>query len=299
MNGRQEWERVRRGERGLEKSMKLLNLKTLFLNKGIREVIPIVLIIPSIIFLTVFIVGSLISLLFYVGNISYTFVEIVFRADFQTAYLRTLRVALIVALITTTLAYPVAFYVLHMSYKMRQIMKALIWLPVMINPIVRGYGWMIILGRLGLVNTILLVLGIINEPIKLLYTELAMIFGLTELFFPFMFISLLSAMENISDETIMAAYSLGANTFRVFKDIVMPLSIKGYVFGVTIVVTGCSTAFTTPTLLGGPQNATLSMLLAEYVSILLDWRKACAIALIILATVLAISELASVIVKKR
>ena len=273
--------------------------KTLFLNKRLREILPLFLIIPSIIFLTVFIVGSLVSLFFYVGDISGVFVRIVSRVDFQVAYLRTLRIALIVALITTVLAYPVAFYILHMPYRMRQAMKALIWLPVMINPIVRGYGWMIILGRQGLVNSLLLTLGIIDKPIKLLYTEIAMIFGLTELFFPFMFISLLSAMENISDETIMAAYSLGANTFRVFKDVVMPLSIKGYVFGVTIVVTGCSTAYTTPTLLGGPQNATLSMLLADYVSIFLDWRSACVIALIILATVLIVSEFASLIVKRR
>lgn len=273
--------------------------KIFFLSKKIREVLPIILIIPSIMFLIVFIVGSLISLLFYVGNISYTFIEIFSRVDFQTAYLRTLRIALIVAVITTVLAYPTAFYILHVSYKMRQVVKALVWLPVMINPIVRGYGWMIILGRHGLINTILLASRIIHEPIKLLYTELAMVFGLTELFFPFMFISLLSAMENISDETIMAAYSLGANTFRVFKDVVMPLSIKGYVFGVTIVVTGCSTAFVTPTLLGGPQNATLSMLLAEYVSIFLDWKSASVIALTILATVLAISEFASAIVRRR
>ncbi len=271
----------------------------LFLFRKLREILPLFLIIPSIIFLTVFIVGSLVSLFFYVGDISRAFVKIVSRVDFQVAYLRTLRIALIVALITTVLAYPVAFYVLHMNYRARQIMKALIWLPVMINPIVRGYGWMIILGRHGLVNSLLLTLGIIKEPIKLLYTEVAMIFGLTELFFPFMFISLLSAMENISDETIMAAYSLGANTFKVFKDVVMPLSIKGYVFGVTIVVTGCSTAYTTPTLLGGPQNATLSMLLADYVAIFLDWRSACVIALIILATVLIVSEVASIIVKKR
>lgn len=279
----------------------MLSSHSNFFHEGMlkRKVIPLFLVIPSIIFLTVFIVGSLVSLFFYVGDISGTFAKIVSRVDFQAAYLRTLRVALVVAFITTMLAYPTTFYILHMPYRKRQVIKALIWLPVMINPIIRGYGWMIILGREGLINSLLLALCVISKPIKLLYTEIAMIFGLMELFFPFMFISLLGAMEGISDETIMAAYSLGADTFRVFKDIVMPLSIKGYVFGVTIVVTGCSTAYVTPTLLGGPQNATLSMLLAEYVSIFLDWRSACVIALIILATVLIVSEFASLIVERR
>jgi len=276
----------------------MLNGKISSFSLRLRALTPVILMIPSLAILVVFIVGSLVFLLVYVGDISGAFAKVVSKPYFQAAYLRTLRVALTVALITTVLAYPSAFYVLHLSPRRRQLVKALIWLPVMINPIIRGYGWMIILGRKGLINSFLLAIGVVKEPIRILYTEAAMAIGLTELFFPFLFVSLLGAMENISDEVVMAAYSLGAGMFRVFKDIIVPQSIKGYIFGITVVVTGCATAFVTPTILGGSQNATLSMLLWEYVSLFLDWRTAAVIALIIIGTVLAISELASYIARR-
>ncbi|MEM4489039.1 MAG: ABC transporter permease subunit [Desulfurococcaceae archaeon] len=90
---------------------------------------------------------------------------------------------------------------------------------------------MIILGREGLLNTLLLSLNIVSIPLRILYTDVAVELGLTELFLPFMYLSISSALENIPEEYVMAAPSLGAGSFRAFVDIVFPLSITGFITG--------------------------------------------------------------------
>lgn len=259
----------------------------------------IVALAPSLVFLILFIIGSIISMILYVGELGPSLVKMINDRGFQAAYLRTFRMAGIVALVCSLLGYLTAFYVIHLPRNLRMVVRALIFLPVMINPVVRAYGWMIILGRKGLINSILLSLGIIKEPIKLLYTELAAELGLIELFFPFMFIPLLGAMENIDEEIILAARSLGAGTFRLFMDIILPLSFKGYLLGLATVLAGCFSAFTTPSLLGGMRNRTLSMLLFEFISLRLNWSMAAAVALIITASVLIITWLTNIFVKGR
>ena len=254
---------------------------------------------PSLVFLILFIIGSILSAIFYVGDLGPTLIKLFKDAGFQSAYFRTFRMAAVVATICSILGYLTAFYVLQLSRNMRMLVRALVFLPVMINPIIRSYGWMIILGRKGLINTFLLKIGLIDEPIKLLYTELASELGLVELFFPFMFIPLLGAMENIGEEVILAARSLGAGTFRILVDIVLPLSLKGYLLGLATVLAGCFSAFTTPSLLGGMRNRTLSMLLFEFINVRLNWTMATAVALTITASVLLITWLTNFLIKRR
>lgn len=233
------------------------------------------------------------------GNVGQAFLKLIEDGGFQSAYLRTLRMAVVVAVSCSVMAYPTAFYALHLPQRMRSLVRSLIFLPVMINPIVRGYGWMIILGRKGMVNSILSGLGLVDSPIKLLYTELAAEVGLIELFLPFMFIPLLGAMENINEEVILAARSLGAGTLRVFTDIVMPLSVKGYLLGLVTVLAGGFSAFVTPSLLGGMRNRTLSMLIYEFIELRLNWSAAAAIALVIMTTVLTVTWLVGMLIKRR
>lgn len=249
---------------------------------------PYVLLIPSLFFLTFFLLIPIIYMMISTPDFIPTFFYTTFNEEFFSVYTRTIRIGLIVTLLATLLAYPLAYYTRNASSRIKSLFKALVFLPLMVNPLVRSYGWILILGKEGLSNSILLTLKVIDEPLRFLYTEFAMILGLLELFFPFMFISLLSAMENLSEEVLMAARSLGANPLRVFMNIIFPLTLKGYIAGLSVILAGCAAAFVTPTLLGGFRNRTLSMLLYEFIEVRLNWGAATATALVIMMTVFSI-----------
>jgi len=245
--------------------------------------------LPSLLFILVFLVLSLLYVIFYTQNFLQTFIGTVAKDDFFYVFLRTIRVGLMVVFGATLLAYPLTYYVNSSSSSVKTFFKIIVFLPLMVNPIVRSYGWIIILGREGLINALLSYLNFTVEPLRLLYTEFAMELGLLELFFPFMFIPLLSSMENLGNEVIMAAKSLGASGLRVFFNIIFPLTLKGYLTGLTVILAGCASAYVTPTLLGGFRNRTLSMLLYEYIEIRFDWGAATATALVILFTVVGVN----------
>ena len=245
---------------------------------------------PTLFLVLFFTLLPIIFIAIYWGNFTEVLWNVLSTAEFYDVYSRTLKMSIMVLFICSILAYPTAYITLRMSPKWRVLMKSLIFLPVMVNPLVRGYGWLIILGREGLVNSLLRSLNIVKEPIRLLYTETAAELGLAELFFPFMFIPLLSAMENINEELILASRSLGAGSLRTFKGVILPLSLKGYLLGAATVLAGVFAAFITPTLLGGTRNRTLSMLLYEFVEWRFDWGSATAVAIITMISVLGISR---------
>ncbi|HEU97303.1 MAG TPA: ABC transporter permease subunit [Fervidicoccus fontis] len=133
----------------------------------------------------------------------------------------------------------------------------------------------------------------------MLYTELAVVIGLVELFTPFIVASIYSALERVGEDLIMAARTLGAGSIHVFKDVILPLSAKGYFFGLTIVIAGSFTAYTTPVLLGGTKNMTLSMLLYLYAATLLDWNSAVGLSILMLVIVVGLAALPRIILRKR
>ncbi|MEM4482195.1 MAG: ABC transporter permease [Desulfurococcaceae archaeon] len=235
-------------------------------------------------------------LLVLVGSIVATFtisfneitaklIQVVASRYFITAYVTTIKVGFTVVILTAILSYPLAIYGRFKSPRIKGFFDVIVFLPLMVNPLIRAFGWMIILGKEGLLNSLLVKFNIISEPVRILYSDVAVELGLTELFLPFMYLAISSALENIPEEYIMAAQSLGAGTLRTFLDIVFPLSIAGFITGTAIVMAGCAAAFVTPSILGGLRVKTLSVLLREYVDILPDWTAATIIALTILGTV--------------
>lgn len=270
--------------------MSLYTLKNFFSKNYVLLLLPIGLIV-GIGF------GIFLSLLLISPDIVSGFRLLFEDVSFKSALMRTFRVAMSVALISTILAYPSSMFIYGIPSRMlKRIALALVWLPVMVNPVIRGYGWMIVLGRYGMINTLLSYMKL--GTVKLLYTETAIVMGLVELFTPFMIMALYSSLNNINEETVYAARTLGSSGFRLFLDLILPLTFPGYVFGLTIVIAGCFTAYTTPVLLGGPKNMTLSMLLYEYAAIFLDWRKAVALALFMLFLVLTLTSIPRIFLKE-
>jgi putative spermidine/putrescine transport system permease protein len=252
----------------------------------------------SLAFMLGIVIGSLYSLFAISPDLFTATGKLLSDESFRSALSRTLKISLIVAAVSTILSYPTAIYINSIrSSKVRRVALSLVWLPVMVNPIVRAYGWMIILGRYGIINSILSALRL--GTAKILYTDTAIVFGLVELFTPFLISSIYSSLSSLNEELLLAARTLGAGAFRTFLDVVIPLTSKGYLFGLTVIIAGCFTAYTTPVLLGGAMNATLSMLLYEYVSIFLDWRMAVALSLVMLAIVISIMIVARIAVRGR
>jgi putative spermidine/putrescine transport system permease protein len=209
----------------------------------------------------------------------------------HTVYLRTFRLAAVVTAIAIVVGYPASYAIAHMKAGRRSLMMSLTILPLMTNPVARTYTWLVILGRLGLVNRTVQFLGLSERPLRLLYTETAIVLGLLHLFLPLMILSLVSAMENIQPEIEEAAQSLGANRLTTFRRVILPLSADGLILGGTLVFTGCITAYVTPAILGGTRVLTLSTLLYQRAMVLMDWQSATVVAVAMVITTLIVNRI--------
>ncbi|MYD10359.1 MAG: ABC transporter permease [Chloroflexi bacterium] len=257
----------------------------------------IVLVAPAFIFVLVFFVLPLIFLLsqsVLPGDGGFTLTG---YADFfesrvsRIVYLRTLKIGLIVTGISVLMSYPAAFLLARMPARRRSFLMLLVILPLMTNAVARTFAWLIILGKRGMINQTLMSLGLVETPVRFMYTETAIVLGLTQLFLPLMVLPLVSAMENIPDDVLEAARSLGANRLTTFVRIVVPLSSDGLVLGATLVFTGSVTAFVTPAILGGSRLLMMSTLLRQKSVAIFDQQAAAVIAVVMILTTLAVNLL--------
>ncbi|MDF2883273.1 MAG: ABC-type transporter, integral rane subunit [Clostridiaceae bacterium] len=221
-----------------------------------------------------------------------------FKDDYYMSILiRTIRISLITTIICITLGVPTSYYIAKSSKKMKGILLAAAIFPQLTDSVVRSFAWMTILGKNGIINKILVAAHLFNEPQKLLYTEFAIIIGSVYLFLPLMIISMVGVMDNIQDDLMEAAESLGANRFEAFLKIIFPLSVPGMIVGSVLVFTGTFTAYTTPQLLGGNKNTVLATLIYQKAMTLSDWTQASVLStvmiLITLTVMLMINKLAS------
>lgn len=209
----------------------------------------------------------------------------------RNVYLRTLRLGALVTVLAAILAYPAAYAIARMSSGRRALLMALTILPLMTSPVARTYAWLVILGRFGLINELLSGLGLIERPLRLIYSENAIVLGLLQLFLPLMILTLVSAMENIPGDVEEAARSLGAGPLTTFIRIILPLSADGLVLGGTLVFTGAITAYVTPAILGGPRVLMLATLLQQRAMVLMDWEGATIVAVVMIVTTLIVNAL--------
>jgi len=206
-----------------------------------------------------------------------------FRNDlYRAVFWRTLRLGLSVTIVSAVLGYAAALTIVAARDTARDRLVALLVLPLMVSPIARTYAWIIILGRFGLVNAVVVGLGLSPEPLRLLFTETAVFIGLLQLFFPMMVLPLIGALENLPADVVPAARVLGASWFTVFWKVILPLTREGLVVGGTLVFTGSLTAYITPAILGGSKVLMLETLLYQRVNIAGDVPSAAVIATILI-----------------
>jgi len=205
-------------------------------------------------------------------------------------YWRTLRIAGLATVVSALVCYPAAMAMVKVPARWRGLLTGLVILPLMVSPIARTYSWIVLLGRNGLANSLLVGSGVFDEPATLLFTEGAVFVGLLQLMMPLMLLSLVSALENLPPDVLAAAQTLGANRWQSFARVVLPLTQEGLIVGGTLVFTGCVTAFITPALLGGPKVLMLETLLYQKVNVASDMAAASVIAVLLLLTTIVVNQ---------
>lgn len=256
--------------------------------------IPYLILAPGFILLIFFLLIPLVSVIwptFYNGSFSIESYTSFFQDSYNVGiFVRTIRVSLIVTLICIILGVPTAYFIAGTSPKWRGLLMAFTLFPMLTNSVIRSFAWINLLGQNGVINKLLTSIGIISEPLALLYTEFSIIIGSIYLFLPILIITLVGVMENINSEIMEAAETLGASRIKAFIKVVLPLSIPGIIVGSILVFTGTLTAYTTPQLLGGNRNMMLSTFLYQNAMTLGNWEDASVIALIMIITTLLVMK---------
>jgi len=210
-----------------------------------------------------------------------------YRELFGTAlYLRVIWTTFKFALWTTAgcllLGYPVAMLLNRARGVWRNLLLLLVLMPYWLDFIVRSYAWMILLGRNGAVNRLLLAAGLIHEPRSLLSTDFSVAIGMIQVMLPLMILSLYAGMRRIDPELLRAAAVHGAGPWRAFRNIFLPLSAPGIVAGSLLTFVNAIGFYVTPALLGGPRQTMISQTIDMLAGQLLDWPLASAAAMLLL-----------------
>jgi putative spermidine/putrescine transport system permease protein len=210
-----------------------------------------------------------------------------YRAFITDEYFReilwhTLGISAVVALLSVLLGYPVAYYIAaQTSSRMRAVLMFCVTAPMMVSIVVRTYGWVVLLGPTGVINSFLSRSGVTDGPVKLMYNDLGIAIGLLNVLLPFMVLSINSSLVRIQPALLRAAANLGASPAHVFLRVTLPLSLPGILTGVILVFTLASSYFVTPAILGGSRARLLSFVAYEYALELLNWPFAAVVTVIL------------------
>ncbi|SFU50041.1 mannopine transport system permease protein [Methylobacterium sp. 174MFSha1.1] len=196
---------------------------------------------------------------------------------YATVLLRTLRIALLVSLLSLILAFPVAAVMARSKGPKLALVTACILLPFWSSVLVRTAAWAVLLQRNGLVNTTLVGLGLTDAPVKLLYTQGAVVVAMTHVLMPFMVLPIYGALRNIPPDLARAAAICGAGPARAFREVTLPLALPGVTGGFILVFLSALGYFITPSLLGSPQEMMIATLISQQIRENLDWPFAAAL----------------------
>lgn len=198
------------------------------------------------------------------------YVRLLSEAYYWQTLLLTLEISLWVVAITLLIGYPLAYFmtfVIH-SRILRRLFYVIVVVPLFTSNIVRAFGWIVLLGRRGLVNDALVGLGLVDRPLAILYTKMGIVIGLSYIMTPFMVLTVASVLQNIDRTLHDAARDLGAGPLSTFTKVTLPLSLPGVVAGSLIVFTLSVSAYVTPAILSGGKQIVMSMLIfQQYASV--------------------------------
>jgi putative spermidine/putrescine transport system permease protein len=183
------------------------------------------------------------------------------------------------------LGYPLAVLYVRCRRSVQAVLTLIILLPLLTSVVVRTFAWIVILGRQGIVNTVLLALGIADAPLGLLYTEGGLVVALAQVQMALMVLPVITSLQKIDPNLADASAALGAGAWRTLFRVTLPLSLPGIVAGSLLTYAAAITALITQTLIGGGQKLFMPMYIYQQSSTLQNWPFAAAIAIIFLVAV--------------
>jgi mannopine transport system permease protein len=231
-------------------------------------------------------VSKLVALGFANGAESYL------RLGQDPLYLSVLTTTVITATAVTAFClvfgYPVAFAMTRLTGKAALITAACVFVPLWTSVLIRSYAWIVLLQRNGLINNALQDAGLLDQPLKLLYTQGAVILGMTHILLPFAILPIYSTLRTLPPDFARAAANLGAGPVRTFLLITLPLSLPGVFAGGILCFVLALGFYITPALIGGPGSMLMATLIGQQTTVLLDWPFAAALSTILLSVTLLI-----------
>ena len=216
------------------------------------------------------------------------FKEFFSKSLYAKILLNTIRLSLIIGLVTIFLVYPVSYLMNSVGPVLRCIIMGCVQIPFWTSLLVRTYSWIAILQNQGVVNVVLQKLGIIKQPIQLLYNDAGVIIVMTYIMLPYMIFSISSVMGQIDKNVIIASRSLGAGKTMTFFRIFLPLSLPGIMSGFFIVFLNTMGYYIVPALVGGQKSQMFSQTIQNELSGVLNWNFASAISIILVMVTMMI-----------
>jgi putative spermidine/putrescine transport system permease protein len=213
----------------------------------------------------------------------------------------TLRISLLTAALAALLGYPVALVMVRSHPAITRAVTLITIAPLIVSVVVRTYGWQLILGNgpAGILNWILLSIGVIQTPLRLLYSETAVIIGSLHVFLPMMVLPLSSALGRIDPHLEEAARTLGMPGWRIFHRVTLPLSLPGLAVGFTLVFSLTAGSFVTPAILGGTNAQMLGNLIDQQITAVYDWPFGATIASVLVVIVVGVNLMSMRILEGR
>ncbi|SQB57602.1 spermidine/putrescine ABC transporter [Clostridium perfringens] len=247
---------------------------------------------PYVVWSAIFIVIPLLLIVFFSftskvdGRFVFSFENFqrLFEPIYFTVFIRSIWLAVLSTVSCLILGYPIAYIISKLPIKRRNMLILLFILPMWMNFLLRTYAWMSILGRDGLINTLLGYIGI--GPIKMLYTDGAILLGMVYNFLPFMVIPIYTVLIKIDKNLVNAAYDLGANKAQAFRKIILPLSIPGIISGITMVFMPAVSNFVIPSLLGGGKYMLVGNLIEQQFTTIGNWNFGSALSIFMMILIL-------------
>ena len=190
---------------------------------------------------------------------------------YLSIFAQTFLVAIITTFFTIVMAYPLAYYIASLPKKWQQAGLILVMVPFWINFLIRSYAWVIILRSQGVLNTILMKLGLITIPLQFLYNDTAVLIGMVYSLLPFMVLPIYVSIEQLDRRLLEAASDLGASPFTAFRKITLPLTMPGVAAGTILVFISSLGMFIVPDVMGGAKSALIGNVIQNQFLSARDW----------------------------
>ncbi len=213
----------------------------------------------------------------------------------QKSYIRTFittfQVSFLVTGVAVLIGYPLSYMLSQIPRRMASICMIFVILPFWTSVLVRTYAWLVILQRKGLVNTWLMDLGLIDQPLPLAHNFTGVVIGMTHILLPFLILPLYGSMKSIDADYLRAGMNLGASPTATFWQVFFPLSLPGLAAGVVMVFVLCLGFFVTPALMGGGKVIMWAMRMEQTTSLYSNWGAGSALGVVLLAVTLGLLAL--------